>query len=131
MFLQISFGPQNFPTKDASFSTCFFLCDSSNCLQPENFSHKSCTFFFMCFCMCFFKLPLVRNIFPQKLQFFLNVVFVYLSSNCLWSGKFSHKSCIFFYMCFLYVFLQIAFVLENFLAEIALKLFPTRVEIFS
>ena len=43
---------------------------------------------------------------PQKSHFLFHVLFVCVSSNCLRSEKFSHKSCIFFFMYFLYVFLQ-------------------------
>ena len=157
--LQIS--PQKF-----HFFHVFFVCVSSNFLWSETFSHKNCTFFFMCFlyvflqiaygpkyfptkiaifsscvfCMCFFKLPLVRNIFPQKSQFLLHVFLVCVSSNCLWSQIFSHKNCTFFFMCFLYMFLQIAFGPKHFLhvffyviLQIAygLKNFPSKVALFS
>ena len=87
VFLQIAFGPKYFPTKIAIFTSCVFG-------------------------MCFFKLPLVRNIFPQKLHFFLHVFFVYVSSNCLWSKTFSS--------CFFYVILQIAYGLKNFPSKVAL-----------
>ena len=140
-FFKLPLAWKLFPQNLHFFLHVFFVCVSSNCRRSEKFSHKSCIFSSCVFCMCFFKLPsawkifprrLHFKIFPQKLQFFLHHMcfFVYVSSNCLWFDKFSHKNCNFIFMWFLYMFLQIAFSLESFPTEFALKNFPTKVAIF-
>ena len=123
VFLQIAFGQKIFPTKVPFFSTCvsrmwffklpsawkifpqklqfflcvFFGCDSSNCLRPEKFSHKNCTFFFLCTFYVFLQIAFGQKHFPQKLHSFLHVfLYVFLRIAC-GPKHFPTKIAIFFF----------------------------------
>ena len=123
MFLQISFVLENFPTqfalkyfplKVAIFlhHVCFLYVNFQIAFGLKSFTTKDALFSSCDFCMCFLELPLVQNIFPQQLYFFLptkianfsSCVFLCDSSNCLRSEKFSLKSCTFSSCVFVCVF---------------------------
>ena len=104
IFLQIAFSLKIFPTKVALFSSCVFVCVSSNCLWSEIFSHKNCNFFLMWFLYIFLQIAFGPKNFPTKVAFFSTCVFCMCflklpSSWKIFPQKFHFFSC-FFCMCF-------------------------------
>ena len=130
VIVQIAFGLKIFPTKIALFLHVFFVCVSSNCLWSETFSHKNCNFFFMSFLFVIFQIAFGQKNSPTKVALFSSCVFCMCFFKLPLVRKYSHKNYNFFFICFLYVFLQIAFGLENFPTEFVLKNFPTKVACF-
>ena len=81
VILQIAFSLKIFPTKVALFSSCVFVCVSSNCLWSEIFSHKNCN------TQNSSKIQISSKFFKILQHFkFLNNIFK--TSNCLKTSNF-------------------------------------------